>query len=319
VSPGQPYGEAIIDAINGCRVMVLLLSASANASVHIPKEVERAVSKGATIVPLRIEDVTPGRSLDYFIGSVHWLDALTPPLEKHLENLALTVQRLLPERAAAPELAAAARPQRPFVATPIIAASPAVAASAKAQGPLREGSRLIYLAAAGAVVLVVVGLVLWHQFGQTSAGTPTASSPVAAVAPQPAALNVASIAGCWDWFTGGTVAAARDGVMRYGATSGHWREVNAADRTYEISWSTGFVDTVTIAADGQSLTGQNAQGVQITAARSATACQTPARVSAQAPAQEAESADQNSQGATAGHAGSSLRKTGKSILKHLTE
>lgn len=298
--------------------MVLLLSANANASVHIPKEVERAVSKGATIVPLRIEDVTPGRSLDYFIGSVHWLDALTPPLEKHLENLALTVQKLLPERAAAPELAGAARPERPLVAAPILAASPA-AASAKAQGPLREGSRLIYLAAAGAVVLILVGLVLWHQFGQTSAGTPTASSATGAVAPQPAALNVASMAGCWDWFTGGTVAAGKDGGMKYGGTSGRWREVNAADRTYEISWSTGFVDTVTIAADGQSLTGENAQGVQITAARSATACQTPARVSAQAPAQEAESADQNSQGATAGHAGSSLRKTGKSILKHLTE
>ena len=87
VIPGQPYGEAIIEAIHGCRIMVLIFSSHANASGHIPKEIERAVSKGVTIMPFRIEGVTPGKSLDYFIGSVHWLDALAPPLEGHLQKL----------------------------------------------------------------------------------------------------------------------------------------------------------------------------------------------------------------------------------------
>src|ERR1700751_726604 len=75
VVPGLPYGEAIIDAINTCRIMGLVFSSNANASGHIPKEVERAVSRGVTIIPLRIEDVAPAKSLDYFISSVHWLDA----------------------------------------------------------------------------------------------------------------------------------------------------------------------------------------------------------------------------------------------------
>ena len=52
-------------------------------------------------MPLRIEDVVPAKSLDYFIGSVHWLDALTPPLEAHLQRLAADVRTLL-ARAAAP-------------------------------------------------------------------------------------------------------------------------------------------------------------------------------------------------------------------------
>src|SRR5262245_12946188 len=84
--------------------MVLILSSHANESIHIPKEVERAVSHGATIIPLRIEDVMPGRSLDYFIGSVHWLDAMTPPLEQHLENLASTIQKLIPQDTPSAEL-----------------------------------------------------------------------------------------------------------------------------------------------------------------------------------------------------------------------
>ena len=96
ITPGTSYGEAIIDAIHGAKVMVLVFSSHANSSGHIPKEVERAVSNGVSIIPFRIEDVAPGKSLDYFIGSVHWLDAMTPPLEKHLDDLASTVHKLLP-------------------------------------------------------------------------------------------------------------------------------------------------------------------------------------------------------------------------------
>ncbi len=46
------YGEAIIDAIHGAKLMVLVFSANANASGHIPKEVERAVSNGVPILPV---------------------------------------------------------------------------------------------------------------------------------------------------------------------------------------------------------------------------------------------------------------------------
>jgi TIR domain len=97
VLPGVSYGEAIIEAILACRIMVLVLSSKSNLSPHIPKEIERAVSRGISVIPFRIEDVLPGKSLDYFIGSVHWLDALTPPLERHLERLAQNVETLLAE------------------------------------------------------------------------------------------------------------------------------------------------------------------------------------------------------------------------------
>ena len=95
IMPGAEWGEAIIDAINQCRAFILIFSANANESPQIRREVERAVSKGIAIIPVRIQDIAPARSLEYFIGTVHWLDALTPPLEAHLRRLVDTVKALL--------------------------------------------------------------------------------------------------------------------------------------------------------------------------------------------------------------------------------
>src|SRR5205807_10297606 len=60
-APGSDWGEAILDAINGARVMVVVFSAHANESTQIKREVERAVAKGIPIIPLRIEDVVPAK------------------------------------------------------------------------------------------------------------------------------------------------------------------------------------------------------------------------------------------------------------------
>src|SRR5579859_2003734 len=80
--------------------MVLIFSSNTNESRQVSREVERAVSQGVTIMPLRIERVTPMRSLAYFMAGVHWLDALTPPIEQHLQTLATSITALLQ---AAPE------------------------------------------------------------------------------------------------------------------------------------------------------------------------------------------------------------------------
>jgi hypothetical protein len=95
VPPGASYAEALIDALNQSRILVLVFSVSSNSSQQVMREVERAVSKGIPIIPLRIEAVTPSKSMEYFISTQHWLDALTPPLEAHLVRLADTIQLLL--------------------------------------------------------------------------------------------------------------------------------------------------------------------------------------------------------------------------------
>ena len=75
--------------------MVLIFSSSANTSKQIKREVERAVAKGVAIIPLRIEDVPLGKTLEYFISSEHWMDALSRPLEPHVERLAGAIRALL--------------------------------------------------------------------------------------------------------------------------------------------------------------------------------------------------------------------------------
>src|SRR5215472_10068192 len=101
ISSGREYGAAIIDAIDRCRVMVLIFSSSANDSPQVRREIERAASKGVTIMPVRIEQIVPTKSMEYFLGDIHWLDAMTPPIENHLQQLAITIKALLNVSAAA--------------------------------------------------------------------------------------------------------------------------------------------------------------------------------------------------------------------------
>lgn len=125
ILPGLDWGAAIIDAIGESRVMVLVFSASANKSPQIKREVERAVHKGVTIIPVRIEDVPLGKTLEYFISSSHWLDAFTPSVEAHLGRLAETVRLIL------------ARPSRAVPGTgPVPAIATSAAAPAAAIAPL---------------------------------------------------------------------------------------------------------------------------------------------------------------------------------------
>ena len=95
IMPGDEWGAAIVKAIDQCRAMVLIFSASANSSKQIRREVERAVNAGATIIPVRIENVAPTEAMAYFMSTVHWLDAMTAPLDNHLQRLAASIKALL--------------------------------------------------------------------------------------------------------------------------------------------------------------------------------------------------------------------------------
>ena len=107
VMPGSDWGESIIEAIEQSKVMILVFSANSNASPQIKREIERSVNKGVTVVPFRIDDILPSKTLEYFISTQHWLDAFTPPLEKHLDSLVSILHSIFSKQggeAAAPRL-----------------------------------------------------------------------------------------------------------------------------------------------------------------------------------------------------------------------
>lgn len=103
IRPGIEYAASIIEGIDACRLMVLIFSSSANVSAQIHREIERAVSKGLTIIPFRIEEVLPTHAMEYYLGAIHWLDALTPPLAKHLQRLSELVTANVDPRSSTPK------------------------------------------------------------------------------------------------------------------------------------------------------------------------------------------------------------------------
>ncbi len=123
VLPGVPYAEGVIAGIRGARVFVLVFSSNSNASPHVMREVERAVSLGLPVIPLRIEDVLPSKSMEYYLSAPHWLDALTPPLEAHLDRLVRTIGVLLAEgtESVEPRISAPQPPQAPAPSDPTFA------------------------------------------------------------------------------------------------------------------------------------------------------------------------------------------------------
>jgi hypothetical protein len=108
ISPATDWAEAIIEAISGARLMVLVFSAHCNASPQVRREVERAVHREIPILPFRIEDVLPARSLEYFLSTPHWLDAFPPPREPHFVRLSAHIESLLSAPAIQPIVAPAA-------------------------------------------------------------------------------------------------------------------------------------------------------------------------------------------------------------------
>jgi hypothetical protein len=144
IVPGEEYAAALVNALRESRLMVLVFSSGANESKHVLREVERAVSLGLPVIPLRIENVRPSEAMEYYIASRHWLDALTVPLERHLVQLAETVKVLL---ARMPAVEEGTELHRPNVATgadgttePAVKPVPASTQAEVVEAPVRTNS-----------------------------------------------------------------------------------------------------------------------------------------------------------------------------------
>jgi TolB-like protein len=74
VKPGAAYADAIVRAINEASALVLVLSASAMASEHVSREVERAGSKKKPIVAFRVDAAKLNAELEYFLSRSQWID-----------------------------------------------------------------------------------------------------------------------------------------------------------------------------------------------------------------------------------------------------
>jgi len=95
ISPGAVFDEAILDAIDDASVFLLILSSQANTSPFVKNEVNRAFAKGKAIFTLRIEDVMPAKSLEFYLSRHQWTDAFPPPLEDKIGRMTDAVRALV--------------------------------------------------------------------------------------------------------------------------------------------------------------------------------------------------------------------------------
>ena len=185
IQAGRQYGGAIIDAIDQCRVMILIFSSNANDSGQIHREIERAVTKGVPIVPVRIEEVAPTQSMEYFLGAIHWLDALTQPLEGHLQKLTETVRAILQVEVGA--RAATIDDRRPLATgagsigdTSRVASKPPDSAGSVSKYSARPGWLIPALGAVVVVAFIVGGAWLFPRLSPPS--PPAAATTLRAAA-----------------------------------------------------------------------------------------------------------------------------------------
>jgi hypothetical protein len=74
IGPGENFQVAIVRAIRGAKVMVLIFSANANNSEEIKKELALAGQSRLVVIPVRVEDVTPDEASAYEFATRQWID-----------------------------------------------------------------------------------------------------------------------------------------------------------------------------------------------------------------------------------------------------
>ena len=132
--------------------MILVFSSASNRSAQVSREVERAVSKGLFLIPFRLEDVPMSKTMGTSLAP-HWLDAMTPPLESHLEVLAQTVKSL----ACQPQETAALTPVHAVQPFPAIVNTPTCTGQQVGRQWAAGVSRNLMIVAGIALAMIVLG------------------------------------------------------------------------------------------------------------------------------------------------------------------
>jgi hypothetical protein len=140
VGPGENFQEAIVKALRGARLMLLVFTGNANNSDEIKKEVVLAGRHHVTVVPVRVEDVVPNDALAYEFATRQWIDLFTD-WEREIERLLSQIGSILSDATAGGQSREGG----------VVAETPAPAPQVAKRPPLRQLALLL-------PVLVLLGL-----------------------------------------------------------------------------------------------------------------------------------------------------------------
>ncbi len=151
IRAGADWAASIIDAIEASKVMVLVFTDSSNASQQVLREINNAVAAGVVLVPYKLTANPPNRGMQYYLSTVHWLDAMDGPQEKRITELSDLVRTILNKETEG-DTGKVISPPPPPVPTP-------------------KKSRLPLIAGISAGALALAALILWLA-GAFGGGTP---------------------------------------------------------------------------------------------------------------------------------------------------
>ena len=103
IGAGENFQVAIPRAIHDAKVMVLVFSAESNNSNEVKKELALASQNRLIVIPVRVEDVTPGDAFAYELATHQWID-LFEDWENSIQRLSeqlLRVAEVMPQLVAA--------------------------------------------------------------------------------------------------------------------------------------------------------------------------------------------------------------------------
>lgn len=81
------WAGSIMKGIHTCDVFVVIISQNSIPSPEVIKEVTEATRVCRYILPFKVDDEMLSDRLRYHLGPCHWTDAMTKPLEQHIEKL----------------------------------------------------------------------------------------------------------------------------------------------------------------------------------------------------------------------------------------
>lgn len=87
------YATSIVEAINQCKVFILILNENSSNSQHCLNEIEIAYkaniefNKGIVIMPFKIDNRNLSMAMEYYIKRLHWIDGVNKSLDEAIFEL----------------------------------------------------------------------------------------------------------------------------------------------------------------------------------------------------------------------------------------
>jgi hypothetical protein len=94
VRGGADWRDAIVNAIAGARIVVLVYSRAAERSPEVAKELAVAANQKRRIIPIRVEEAVPSGAFLYEMARLNWVDCF-PVTEARMESVTLAIAALV--------------------------------------------------------------------------------------------------------------------------------------------------------------------------------------------------------------------------------